>query len=84
MAFLTALGLAGENVLAQSHARAKGASPKPSAAQNKTAKEKYGFEAILEIKSFLFNVADLGCVLAKELGCGKAVRTHFLAVHPTL
>jgi hypothetical protein len=40
MEFLTALGFAGENTLAQSHARANGASPKPNAARNKTAREK--------------------------------------------
>jgi hypothetical protein len=52
MAFLMGFGLGGENTLAQSHASASGASPKPSAATNKTANEKYGLEAIAGRKSF--------------------------------
>jgi hypothetical protein len=40
MEFLTAFGLAGENALDQSHAKASGASPKPIAARNKTVREK--------------------------------------------
>jgi len=52
MEFLVGFGLGGENTLAQSHASASGASPKPSAATNKTANEKYGLEAIAGRKSF--------------------------------
>jgi hypothetical protein len=40
MAFLTALGLGGEYIRAQSQAIPSGARPKPSAAKNKTANEK--------------------------------------------
>jgi hypothetical protein len=40
MAFFTAFGFAGENTFCQSHARPSGASPNPSAATNKTAREK--------------------------------------------
>jgi hypothetical protein len=48
MAFLMAFGLGGENTFAHSHASPSGASPKPNAARNRIAKEKYGSEAIIK------------------------------------
>jgi hypothetical protein len=54
------LGLGGENIRAQSHASPSGASPKPSAATNKIAKEKYGLEAIAGRKSYIFKLSVWG------------------------
>src|SRR6516225_1537275 len=62
MAFLIRFGFAGENTFCQTHARPSGASPKPSATTNKTAREKYGLEAIGETGSYSSNVTVWGLV----------------------
>src|ERR1035438_4925107 len=64
MAFFTAFGLGGENTFAHSHASPSGASPKPSAATNRTAREKYGLEAIIENRTLLFQATSLAAGLA--------------------
>jgi hypothetical protein len=76
--------LGGENTLAQSHASASGASPKPSAATNKTAKEKYGLEAIAGKKALLLQATSLGPLLAMQLGPFPSVQAHFSTIHLTL
>src|ERR1035437_932624 len=65
MAFLTAFGFAGENTFAHSHASPSGASPKPNAAKNRAAREKYGLEAI-ENKTLQNQPTSSRLVLAKR------------------
>jgi hypothetical protein len=84
MAFLVEFGLGGEYTLAQSHASASGASPKPSAATNKTAKEKYGLEAIAGKKVLLVQATSLGPVLAMKLGPFPAVQARISTIYPIL
>jgi hypothetical protein len=84
MAFLVAFGFGGENTLAQSHASASGASPKPSAATNKTAKEKYGLEAIARKKFLPVQAISLGPVLAMRFRTFPAVQARFCTVYPIL
>jgi hypothetical protein len=81
MAFLIGFGLGGENTLAQSHASASGASPNASAATNKTAKEKYGLEAIAEMKFLLVQATSLRPVLAMKLGSFPAVQAQFSTIY---
>ena len=50
MEFFNGFGLGGENTLAQAQAIPSATKPKPNAATNKTAKEKYGLETIAKIK----------------------------------
>jgi hypothetical protein len=73
--------LGGANILAQSHASASGASPKPSAATNKTAKEKYGLEAIAGKIALLVQATSLGPVLAMELGTFPAAQARFSTIY---
>jgi hypothetical protein len=81
---LIAFGLAGENTLAHTHASANGASPKHSAARNKTAKEKYGLETIAGKKSFSFNVPVQGPFYLRKLPVSLPGHCPFLSTHPTL
>src|SRR5208337_4303394 len=76
MAFFTAFGLGGENSLAHSHASPSGASPKPSAAKNRTAREKYGLEAI-ENKTLQNQRTSSRPVLAKRSANPAPVRSIF-------
>jgi hypothetical protein len=84
MAFLVGFGFAGENTRAQSHANPSGASPKPSAATNKTAKEKYGLEAIARKKTLPVQATSLEPVLAMKLGPFPAVQARISTIYPIL
>jgi hypothetical protein len=81
---LIGFGLGGENTLAQSHASPSGASPNPSAATNKTAKEKYGLEAIAGKIFLLVQATSLGLVLAMKLGPFSAAQVPIPTIYPIL
>jgi hypothetical protein len=81
---LIGFGLRGENTRAQSHANPSGANPNPSAATNKTAKEKYGLEAIARKKALPVQATSLGPVLATMLGPFPAIHARISTIHPIL